>query len=212
MLKVDFTEVYGFRAALRGLRNPYDSWEKSDSEFEETCGIVTRFKLGEKDADLCKRMNASSEQSKYRRMIIVWCDIIAPLYWWKEYDTYKVGTVANSCSTMHTIHKRELEASDFSFDRSYKNFECAEVIDDMLYRINRCRDMFLKTNDKDYWKYMIELLPTSFNQRRTVKLNYEVLAQIYRQRRFHKLEEWHTFCAWIETLPYAKELIIGDAK
>ena len=225
MLKIENTEVVGWEAAIRGMRNPMNSWEKSDSRFSllDDCGDCThcnlRFdecneqQIGPNDLNLMTRLrNAGTDHRKFMRMITVYLDITAPLYWWKEFDTYKVGTVANSCSTMHKIHEKEFTMEDFSIehlndDRSAEvsNLEWFEYL---IIHLNRDRRRFIETKDKQYWWQMIQLLPSSYNQRRTVMLNYEVLANIYKSRRNHKLDEWHTFCDWIESLPYS-ELIIG---
>lgn len=225
MLKIENTEVVGWEAAIRGMRNPMNSWEKSDSRFSllDDCGDCThcnlRFdecneqQIGQNDLDLMTRLrNAGTDHRKFMRMITVYLDVTAPLYWWKEFDTYKVGTVANSCSTMHKIHEKEFTLEDFSIehlndDRSAEvsNLEWFEYL---IMHLNRDRRKFIETKDKQYWWQMIQLLPSSYNQRRTVMLNYEVLANIYKSRRNHKLDEWHTFCDWIESLPYS-ELIIG---
>ena len=225
MLKIENTEVVGWEAAIRGMRNPMNSWEKSDSRFSllEDCGDCThcnlRFdecheqQIGPNDLDLMTRLrNAGTDHRKFMRMITVYLDITAPLYWWKEFDTYKVGTVANSCSTMHKIHEKEFTLEDFSIehlndDRSAEvsNLEWFEYL---IIHLNRDRRKFIETKDKQYWWQMIQLLPSSYNQRRTVMLNYEVLANIYKSRRNHKLDEWHIFCDWIESLPYS-ELITG---
>ena len=225
MIKIEHTEVYGWEAAIRGMRNPMNSWDKSDSRFSllDDCGDCThcnlRFdecneqQIGPNDLDLMTRLrNAGTDHRKFMRMITVYLDITAPLYWWKEFDTYKVGTVANSCSTMHKIHEKEFTLEDFSIehlndDRSAEvsNLEWFEYL---ILHLNRDRRRFIETKDKQYWWQMIQLLPSSYNQRRTVMLNYEVLANIYKSRRNHKLDEWHTFCDWIESLPYS-ELIIG---
>ena len=225
MLKIENTEVMGWEAAIRGMRNPMNSWDKSDSRFSllDDCGDCThcnlRFdecheqQIGYNDLDLMKRLrNAGTDHRKFMRMITVYLDVTAPLYWWKEFDTYKVGTVANSCSTMHKIADKEFTMEDFSIehlndDRSAEvsNLEWFEYL---IIHLNRDRRRFIETKDKQYWWQMIQLLPSSYNQRRTVMLNYEVLANIYKSRRNHKLDEWHTFCDWIESLPYS-ELIIG---
>ena len=225
MLKIENTEVMGWEAAIRGMRNPMNSWDKSDSRFSllEDCGDCThcnlRFdecneqQIGPNDLDLMTRLrNAGTDHRKFMRMITVYLDVTAPLYWWKEFDTYKVGTVANSCSTMHKIADKEFTLEDFSIehlndDRSAEvsNLEWFEYL---IIHLNRDRRKFIETKDKQYWWQMIQLLPSSYNQRRTVMLNYEVLANIYKSRRNHKLDEWHTFCDWIESLPYS-ELIIG---
>ena len=234
MLKIENTEIMGWEAAIRGMRNPMNSWEKSDSRFSllEDCGDCThcnlRFdecleqQIGPNDLDLMTRLrNAGTDHRKFMRMITVYLDVTAPLYWWKEFDTYKVGTVANSCSTMHKIHEKEFTLDDFSTEhvfrdnhmivhskddfRSINNIQFFMWIIDFL---NENRRLYIETKDKKYWWQMIQLLPSSYNQRRTVMLNYEVLANIYKSRRNHKLDEWHTFCDWIESLPYS-ELITG---
>lgn len=247
MLKVENVETYGWEAAIRGMRNPMNSWDKSDSLFRDyvndfgdieahdilgndeyvfagDCPSLDKgqkgFILGINDIELMEKLaRAGSEHSKFRRMITVTMDITAPLYWWKEFDTYKVGTVANSCSTMHKIAAKEFELDDFSHEHlSNKEVEVTwdgqKYVDsahDGLYDIvgllNTYRDLFLKTNAKDYWWQMIQLLPSSYNQKRTVQLNYEVLAHIYQQRKNHKLDEWHTFCNSFANLPYAVDLI-----
>ena len=221
MLKIENTEVMGWEAAIRGMRNPMNSWDKSDSVkcyANANCpGIcknnVSGICIGFNDLDLMTRLrNAGTDHRKFMRMITVYLDITAPLYWWKEFDTYKVGTVANSCSTMHKIADKEFTMEDFSVehlndDRSAEvsNLEWFEYL---IIHLNRDRRRFIETKDKQYWWQMIQLLPSSYNQKRTVMLNYEVLANIYKSRRNHKLDEWHTFCDWIESLPYS-ELIIG---
>ena len=269
MIKFENTEVMGWEAAIRGMRNPMNSWEKSDSFTCETCkhdipgyDITMReecggccswnnkyesdgtLKLGPNDLDLMRRLAAGGPvHAKYRRMITVYVDITAPLYWWKEFDTYKVGTVANSCSTMHKIHAKEFELDDFSHehldgvsrdmfmqnDNDQPYFFCS--FEDVLYiqieALNRARKLYLETKDKTYWWQMIQLLPSSYNQKRTVMMNYEVLTNIYKSRRNHKLDEWSEnhitvdgidlssgegvfgFCDWIKTLPYS-ELITGQ--
>lgn len=247
MLKIENTKVVGWEEAIRGMRNPMNSWDKSDSyathiEDAETLETAQfEFFVGDNDISLMRKLAASGPvHAKYRRMIVVYLDILAPLYWWKEFDTYKVGTVANSCSTMHKIAAKEFTLEDFScehlIDRESVELieehcddfleECcitgsdpdSEVLyyplDAMLFTIkmlNTSRDLYLQTNDKRYWWQMIQLLPSSYNQRRTVMLSYEVLANIYKYRRDHKLDEWHTFCDWIESLPHS-ELITGDNK
>ena len=218
MLKIENTEVLGWEHAIRGMRNPMNSWEKSDSKWY-SIGIPTsnkaalndkclsqKYCLGDNDLDLMKRLrNAGTDHRKFMRMITVYLDITAPLYWWKEFDTYKVGTVANSCSTMHKIHAKEFTLEDFSCEKLYDPLgDLRPTID----RLNVYRERYLETKDKNDWWQMIQLLPTSYNQKRTVMLNYEVLANIYKSRRNHKLDEWHTFCDWIEELPYS-ELITG---
>ena len=221
MLKIENTEVLGWEHAIRGMRNPMNSWEKSDSEFDGdpwSCqsgvGGCSNFGscacyIGKNDLDLMTRLrNAGTDHRKFMRMITVYVDITAPLYWWKEFDTYKVGTVANSCSTMHKIADKEFTLEDFSCEKLYDPLSDLRPIVD---RLNVYRERYLETKDKNDWWQMIQLLPTSYNQKRTVMLNYEVLANIYKSRKDHKLDEWHTFCHWIESLPYS-ELITGNEK
>ncbi len=223
MIKIENTEVVGWEAAIRGMRNPLNSWEKSDSKWY-SIGIPTsnsaaindkylsqKYCIGDNDLDLMKRLrNAGTDHRKFMRMITVYVDITAPLYWWKEFDTYKVGTVANSCSTMHKIHAKEFTLEDFScehlFDTPESEFnDSMDVLKEVIDILNLYRDRFVKNpHRKDYWWQLIQLLPSSYNQRRTVMLNYEVLANIYKSRRNHKLDEWHVFCEWIENLPYAE--------
>lgn len=234
MLKIENTEVLGWEAAIRGARNPMNSWKKSDSvfideegdwytisgdsgPFENVDGFSTdgeQVYIGPNDLDLMTRLrNAGTDHRKFMRMITVYLDITAPLYWWKEFDTYKVGTVANSCSTMHKIHAKEFTLEDFSHEHllptAKKNLESTIDI------LNGYRDQYgVDTNPevkKEYWWQMIQLLPSSYNQRRTVQLNYEVLANMYKSRKDHKLDEWREVCAWIKTLPY-HELITGGNK
>lgn len=223
MIKIENTEVVGWEAAIRGMRNPLNSWEKSDSKWY-SIGIPTsnpaaindkylsqKYCIGDNDLDLMKRLrNAGTDHRKFMRMITVYVDVTAPLYWWKEFDTYKVGTVANSCSTMHKIHAKEFTLEDFScehlFDTPESEFnDSMDVLKEVIDILNLYRDRFVKNpHRKDYWWQLIQLLPSSYNQRRTVMLNYEVLANIYKSRRNHKLDEWHVFCEWIENLPYAE--------
>ena len=196
MIKIENIDVYGFEAAIRGARNPKNSWHLMDS-----CYNNGEFEIGENDYDLLRRLTiAGPEHRKWNRMVTVTMDITAPLYWWKEYDTYKVGTVANSCSTMHKIQAKKFEMSDFSVEHLRSLRVMHEVIDEL----NFYRDKFNKSKSKDDWWEMIQLLPTSYNQKRTVHLNYEVLGTIYHQRRHHKLDEWHVFCDTIKTLPYSE--------
>lgn len=266
MLKIEKTEVVGWEAAIRGMRNPMNSWEQSDSDYRpilcercdncmsyqlekwddcEQCEVEQQtkahdgFMIGPKDYDLMTRLrNAGTDHRKFMRMIEVYVDITAPLYWWKEFDTYKVGTVANSCSTMHKIHAKEFTLEDFSCEHlldeeslppyeeraDIDHCEALAAIDvngqwcyytpktflNMTCQVlNHFRRLYIKTKDKIYWKQMIQLLPSSYNQKRTIMLSYEVLANIYKSRRNHKLDEWHTFCDWIEGLPYS-ELITGE--
>ena len=248
MLTVEKTETYGWEAAIRGMRNPMNSWDKSDSynaylfedefqedkengiigpncqwkPFEVTAGCT--YRVGENDLDLMKRLrNAGTDHRKYLRMITVYCDITAPLYWWKEFDTYKVGTVANSCSTMHKIQAKRFERKDFSIehlsntlDEPISGVDMSDhhfivIMDNLIACLNVARDCYNETKDKKYWWEMVQLLPSSYNQKRTVMLSYEVLANMYRSRKNHKLDEWHTFCDWIKTLPYS-ELITDERK
>ena len=203
MMDIKNTDVFGWEAAIRGMRNPLNSWAKSDSTFT----MYDKF-IGENDLKLMKSLSkAGNDHAKFLRMINVSCDITAPLYWWKEFDTYKVGTVANSCSTMHTIHKKEFEMSDFS--REHLLTGSMFMLHQFVDLLNEARAEYLKTKDKVYWWQMIQLLPSSYNQKRTVQLNYQVLKNMYFARKAHKLDEWRTFCEWCETLPYFKEIING---
>ena len=220
MLKIENTEVIGWDAAIRGMRNPLNSWEKSDSQFvrdsDYGCfGVCPCAELvdcdcchvGPNDLKLMNTLrNAGTDHRKFMRMITVYLDITAPLYWWKEFDTYKVGTVANSCSTMHKIAAKEFTLEDFSHE--HLGYQSIRVLKDTIKVMNDFREEFIKDHEKVNWWQMIQLLPSSYNQKRTVMLNYEVLANMYKSRRNHKLDEWHTFCDWIESLPYS-ELITG---
>ena len=233
MLKIENFEVVGWEHAIRGMRNPMNSWEKSDSgycvqDLSRDCNSCVHkhtnyptcrcggFDIGPNDYALMKKLrNAGTDHRKFMRMITVYLDITAPLYWWKEFDTYKVGTVVNSCSTMHKIHAKEFTIEDFScehlkdsFGESHDCFSPLDILYDVIIMLNICREDYLKSKSKDDWDQMIQLLPSSYNQKRTVMLNYEVLSNIYKSRKDHKLDEWHTFCHWIEELPYS-ELITG---
>ena len=241
MIKIENFEVLGWEHAIRGMRNPMNSWEKSDSVFIDEDGDwytitgdsgpfknVDEFStdgqqvhIGPNDLDLMKRLrNAGTDHRKFMRMITVYLDITAPLYWWKEFSTYKVGSVANSCSTMHKIHDKEFYEEDFSFERIMSGYEEYKGDDAMhtaycsmqnvISALNRLRYMYKISKNKKYWYAMIQLLPSSYNQKRTVMLNYEVLANMYKSRKNHKLDEWHVFCDWIESLPYS-ELITGQS-
>lgn len=256
MIKIENTEVMGWDAAIRGMRNPMNSWEKSDSnyrpilasrcdtctsylhnncddcddcEVSKLCNSPNYFLVGPNDLDLMTRLSkAGTDHRKFMRMITVYLDITAPLYWWKEFDTYKVGTVANSCSTMHKIADKEFTLEDFSCEhletrrdckmyaprtygpREYK-FSTRDLLELEIQVLNQYRQYYLETKAKHDWWQMIQLLPSSYNQRRTVMLNYEVLANIYKSRKGHKLDEWNSFCDWIESLPYS-ELITGKEK
>ena len=226
MIKIENFEVLGWEHAIRGMRNPMNSWENSDSVFIDEDGDwytitgdsgpfknVDEFStdgqqvyIGPNDLDLMKHLcNAGTDHRKFMRMITVYLDITAPLYWWKEFDTYRVGVEKNSSSTMHKIHSKEFTLEDFSCEKLYDPLGDLRPIVD---RLNVYRERYLETKDKNDWWQMIQLLPTSYNQKRTVMLNYEVLANIYKSRRNHKLDEWHTLCDWIEELPYS-ELITG---
>ena len=202
MIKIENAEVLGWEHAIRGMRNPKNSWDKIDSMCE-----ADGFSLGSNDHKLMMNLRkAGSDHRKFMRMITVYVDLTAPLYWWKEFDTYKVGTVANSCSTMHKIQAKEFTFDDFSCEHLTKvSKNCLGVI---INNLNYNRNKYNKTKDKEFWWQMIQLLPTSYNQKRTVMLNYEVLANMYHSRKNHKLDEWHGLCRWVESLPYS-ELITG---
>ena len=203
MIKFERTSVMNFENAMRGARNPMNSWGRMDSSYNEDGDFV----FGPNDLDLAKRLRmAGSDHRKFIRQIFVSVDITAPLYWWKEYDTYKVGTVANSTSTMHRIHSKPFELGDFSTDHMTEG--ALGALDNMISFLEESRIKFTETKDKKYWYDIIQLLPSSYNQMRTVTLNYENLINMYYARRSHKLDEWHTFCDWIRSLPYASELIL----
>lgn len=254
MIKIENTDTYGWEHAIRGMRNPKNSWDKSDSvvcsEYNvlEYCDCWLRgsdacpqyyncengtfinsaqsLHLGDNDSNLMHRLcSAGSDHRKFMRMIVVYCDITAPLYWWKEFDTYKVGTVANSCSTMHKIHAKKFTIEDFSYERLIDDeVDCdvtswwaedgvnplypKDILETAISSLNACREAYLETKDKKYWWQMIQLLPSSYNQKRTVMLNYEVLTNIYNSRRHHKLDEWHDFCDWIKTLPHSELITV----
>ena len=207
-----------WKALILGARNAMNSWERSDSgwepQFDTAQGPVAgEFVIGPNDHDLMMRLrNAGTDHRKFMRMITVYLDVTAPLYWWKEFSTYKVGTVANSCSTMHKIAAKRFEREDFSIEHLENCDEQHWMVcmDNIISALNVAREKYLETKDKKYWWQMIQLLPTSYNQKRTVMLNYEVLANIYKSRKDHKLDEWHIFCDWIKSLPYS-ELIIGQS-
>lgn len=218
MIRIENSEVLGWESAIRGMRNPLNSWDKSDSystygNVDTHDGAVGEaFIIGINDLDLMRRLrNAGTDHRKFMRMIAVYVDITAPLYWWKEFDTYKVGTVANSCSTMHKIQAKRFEREDFSIEHlgNWDEQHWMVCMDNVIASLNAARERFIETNDKRYWWQMIQLLPSSYNQKRTVMLNYEVLANIYKSRKAHKLDEWVDFCRWIEALPYS-ELITGE--
>lgn len=233
MIRIENAEVTGWEAAIRGMRNPMNSWEKSDSHWNGAFDSHTgnpRWYVGENDHDLMMRLVAGGPvHAKYRRMLVVYADIIAPLYWWKEFDTYKVGMVANSCGTMRKIAEKEFTLEDFSCehlirpgDKTYvyirdddaeEYWSPFEIFNNyLLQMLNACREAYLKTKDKKYWWQMIQLLPSSYNQKRTVMLNYEVLAGIYPMRKNHKQDEWRQFCVWIEDLPYSEIITGGDVE
>lgn len=221
MIKFENTEVIGWDHAIRGMRNPLNSWGKSDSGIgcdgrqckdcsfkPQWCGNGSKDIIGPNDLDLMKRLrNAGTDHRKFMRMITVYVDITAPLYWWKEFDTYKVGTVANSCSTMHKIHAKKFTIEDFSCEHLSEDV-IEKPFKDIINCLNFFRGLYIQHYDKSDWWQMIQLLPSSYNQKRTVMLNYEVLANMYKSRKDHKLDEWRDFCKWIETLPYS-ELITG---
>lgn len=219
MILIEKAEVMGFDHSIRGMRNPMNSWDKSDSGICKggDDGIVCSncaafdcehtydhsFQIGKNDHELMmKLVKGGPVHAKFRRMIAVYVDITAPLYWWKEFDTYKVGTVANSCSTMHKTHEKEFTIDDFSHDQLVVDGE--DLLKSIIRSLNAYRQSYLDTKNKLWWWQMIQLLPSSYNQKRTVMLNYEVLAGIYKHRKNHKLDEWHEFCRWIERLPYSE--------
>jgi len=222
VIKFEHTEVMNFEGAIRGMRNPLNSWDKSDTFFTHDCDECPLdceavhfghrfadkmcFNIGSNDLALMKKLTkAGSDHRKFMRQIFVSVDITAPLYWWKEFDTYKVATVSNSCSTMHKIHDKEFTREDFSIE----HLQDFEIIDFIIDNLNSYRTLYLEEKDKFYWWQMIQLLPSSYNQRRTITLNYETLYNIYGSRRNHKLDEWSIgFMDWIKSLPYAEELII----
>ena len=210
MIKLEHTQTFNWDGAIRGMRNAKNSWDKSDSKWVDSIAVPGEkiFQLGRADLDLAKRLaKAGSDHRKYMRQIFVSVDITAPIYWWKEFDTYKVGTTANSCSTMHTIHKKEFEMSDFGTDNMTKGG--IAVLEKLVIALENFREYFDETKDKAVWYDIISLLPSSYLQKRTVTMNYENLVNMYHARKNHKLEEWHTFCDWIETLPYSEDLICG---
>lgn len=221
MLQIENTEVYGWQAAIRGMRNPKNSWDKSDSAF-----IGGDALLGENDLGLMESLSkAGSDHGKFLRMINVTMDVTAPLYWWKEFETYRIGVAENpgdielnSCSTMHKIHAKEFTIEDFSYehlmwsDRDAPYFESGDILYDVITMLNIHREKYIETKDKKHWWQMIQLLPSSYNQRRTMQLNYQALKNMYHARKNHKLDEWHIFCDWIRELPYAEELICTEVK
>lgn len=223
-IKIENAEIFGWESAIRGMRNPLESWSKSDSrrEFIEDSGTINpndevKWVLGENDLKLMKSLSKSgSDHAKFLRMINVVCDITAPLYWWKEFDTYKVGTVANSCSTMHKIADKEFTLEDFSHDHllgkavQYNGYVATSVLKCTIGALNEFRKLYLESKNKVFWWQMIQLLPASFDQKRTIQLNYQVLKSMYFARKDHKLDEWRMLCRWIEALPYFKEIILEE--
>lgn len=234
MIKLENYEVLGWEHAIRGMRNPLNSWHLSDSKYcteresecancgygkenSLPCPLGNPVVIGSKDYGLMKRLvKAGTDHSKFMRMITVYVDITAPLYWWKEFDTYKIGTVANSCSTMHKIHEKEFTLDDFSCEHLITCDGCGwgdmvpfEVLQTTVMALNQYRLKFIETKNKDYWWQMIQLLPSSYNQKRTIQLNYAVLRNMYHARQNHKLDEWREFCDWIASLPYS-ELIMME--
>ena len=215
-IKIENIETYGWEAAVRGMRNPKNSWDMSDSGwgFVEDPSIINpndevKFVLGENDLKLMHTLaKAGSDHGKFLRMITVTMDITAPLYWWKEFDTYKVGTVTNSCSTMHKIHAKEFTLDDFSHE--HLTIECRDLLEKIIVCLNAKRDLYNRGKEKHDWWQMIQLLPTSFNQRRTVQINYAVALNMYHARKNHKLDEWHVLCDEIKALPYFEKICLED--
>lgn len=213
MIKVENIETFNFEGAIRGMRNPMNSWDKSDSDYEGANFCDAEFKIGSNDLDLMRRLyKAGSEHRKYLRQIFVSMDITAPLYWWKEFDTYKVGTVSNSCSTMHKIAAKEFVEDDFSHEKLMNEtgvpfVSPRGVLGQIINTLNYCREQYLKTKDKDWWWQMIQLLPSSYNQKRTITMNYENVISIIKQRTNHKLDEWNEFIKELKFLPYVNEII-----
>lgn len=223
MLMVESISTWGFEHAIRGMRNPMNSWNKSDSHFHyhscldcdhqpQNCendhkifADCVCFNIGENDLDLMQRLyKAGTEHGKYLRQIFVSMDITAPLYWWKEFDTYKVGTVANSCSTMHKIHAKKFELDDFSHEHLHE--ACRVQLEEVIQTLNIMRERYVKTNAKEFWWQIIQLLPSSYNQKRTITMNYENVMNIINQRQYHKLDEWVNFVQYLKILPYIKEI------
>lgn len=223
MIKVENVDVFNFEGAIRGLRNPMNSWDKSDSWFSDGYSVYnvagvhapidtdcepSKITIGKNDLNLMRTLyNAGSEHRKYLRQIFVSMDITAPLYWWKEFDTYKIGTTADSCSTMHKIHAKEFELDDFSHEHLSYEDNCLYFLDQTVDVLNQCRDLYLETKDKKWWWQMIQLLPSSYNQRRTVTMNYENVVTMIRQRTGHKLDEWREFVVILKDLPYVKNIM-----
>lgn len=233
MIKIENVVISGWEAAIRGMRNPMNSWDKSDSGYSSIA--YDSYAIGPNDYLLMLKLaKAGSVHAKYRRMIAIYCDILAPLYWWKEFETYRIGITPNptdiemnSCSTMHKIHEKEFTLDDFSHEHlksdthmlgvmtapnSHYNYDYVACLDLIIGALNAARDDYLRTHDKTHWWQMIQLLPTSYNQRRTIMLNYEVLSNIYIHRKDHKLDEWRDLCKWIETLPYSEIITLKEEK
>ena len=219
MIKVKNIDVWGFEHAIRGMRNPLNSWDKSDSrEINFGNADEVSFYIGDNDLNLMKKLyQAGTEHRKYLRQIFVSMDITAPLYWWKEFDTYKVGTVANSCSTMHKIASKEFTLDDFSYEHliDEEPIPCTilsgkQFLEGVMNALNHSRDMYIETKDKKWWWQMIQLLPSSYNQKRTITMNYENVVTILKQRKGHKLDEWNTFCGILRELPYIEEIKRND--
>lgn len=212
MIKIENWEVQGWEPTIRGMRNPKNSWDRIDSYISEDCDGTYEFVVGSNDHDLMMRLaKGGPVHAKYRRMIVVWADITAPLFWWKEFDTYKIGTVRNSCSTMHKIHVAPFVIDNFSHEGCDKVPLAKTAIESLIVALEYLRCKFNETGDKNYWRALIELLPDGYNMKATVMLNYEVLTGIYPMRKNHKLNEWHEFCDWIKSLPYS-EFIVGEEK
>ena len=206
MIKVENIDVFNFEGAIRGMRNPMNSWDKSDSK--KSSHAPNDWIIGKNDLNLMRTLyNAGSEHRKYLRQIFVSMDITAPLYWWKEFDTYKIGTTADSCSTMHKIHAKEFELDDFSHEHLSYEDNCLYFLGQTVDVLNQCRDLYLETKDKKWWWQMIQLLPSSYNQKRTVTFTYENVVTMIRQRTGHKLDEWNDFVSILKSLPYVQEII-----
>lgn len=206
MIEITNQFVHGFEAAIRGMRNPLESWEKSDSKFNVDNGIGVWIGANDKQL-MMKLVKAGTDHSKFMRMIYVTADINAPLYWWKEFDTYRMGVEKNSCSTMHTLHKRDLTLNDFSIERTCERY--LPAFERLIDAINDARRMYLETGDTDFWESMVQMLPSSFMQKRTVCMSYQAIRNMYHARKHHKLKEWREFCAWAWQLPVS-ELITGE--
>lgn len=218
MIKIEHVETFGWETAVRGMRNPLNSWDKSDSlsyEDDEGATIDYLYNVGRKDKELMTTLvKAGTDHSKFMRMLGIAMDVVAPLYWWKEFDTYKVGTVANSCSTMHKISAKPFEIDDFSHEHLFPHspqFDSMDYLSAIIEHLNACREAYIRCNEKCFWWQMIQLLPSSYNQRRTVTLNYAVARNQYHARKNHKLDEWHDYCKMLEKLPHS-DLITMEAR